>query len=486
MRNGSTQQQCRADIAYKLVVGIAILMLMYMLTGDTPITYTLIDDKVMEDVPLGQPSDGDAGAELPFQNQTRTHLLVHERHKLSFKMTGSTFDETGKCETLNSQVTSYLIHSFSPYIEREAMRSFLDPPRENVYFANSPAIIFYQGDLVLISRIWLDKEKYKANNDWPANNFADNWFYTQRFDNYLKPVTPGAIMGIPTGRGGNIGDGPIEPRVFNVAGKLFVTFNTAMTFRAPDTNKKFTADYTVMWDMDEQAVIIPMLQGGSAVLAALANHSMPRDKHWMALVQDEELYFVQILDPLKIMHCTLDGFCKMVHQGNNNGHPFVFKDSTSHLRGGTPFLLYQWPYYISVAHSTLFKDPRSKRFYTAHLVVLAVNPYRVVYVSADIRLHEAIYAVPMVRSMFIDDGFFFPVGLIIEDQDTLVIGGHINDHSSVLVRLRGVKSLMEQVIKADTVRSPTGGPPVGTLHKYIHDVMENGTNYRFHHTELKT
>ena len=46
-----------------------------------------------------------------------------------------------------------------------------------------------------------------------------------------------------------VGDGPIEPRLFTHADKLYVTFNGAMSF-----DHKHSMDYTVMWDYDANKV----------------------------------------------------------------------------------------------------------------------------------------------------------------------------------------------------------------------------------------
>lgn len=70
------------------------------------------------------------------------------------------FDANGSYAHLEHTMASSLCHSFSPYVEREAARRFLDPARDNVYFANSPAVEWWHRQLVLVSRIWLDRERY--------------------------------------------------------------------------------------------------------------------------------------------------------------------------------------------------------------------------------------------------------------------------------------------------------------------------------------
>ena len=165
-----------------------------------------------------------------------------------------------------------------------------------------------------------------------------------------------------------------------------------------------------------------------------------------------------------------------------NKEKFIFEHSVSHLRGGTPFELYKWPYYISVAHSTMYKKENHHRYYSAHIVVLCVEPYRIVYVSNDIKIHDEIYSrIPIVRWKYIDEGFIFPVGLITETKDVHTIGVHVNDHSSVLIRLRGIAALMHSIMQQDQRQPIKHGPPIGYLHKHIHDTMEKVTGKEFVH-----
>ena len=201
----------------------------------------------------------------------------------------------------------------------------------------------------------------------------------------------------------------------------------------------------------------------------------------MALIQHGELYFVHNLDPLRIMRCSDVGVCEFVHN-EKNARGFIFNHWVSHLRGGTPFVLYEWPYYVSVAHSTMYKRRVHRRFYTAHIVVLCVEPYRLVYMSDQIQIHPSIYEhIPMVRARYIDDGFIFPVGLILENKDSMVIGVHVNDHSSVLFRVRGIRAIMDNVIATDQEKVPRHGPPIGFMHHLVHNAVEKVT-----HVELES
>jgi hypothetical protein len=291
----------------------------------------------------------------------------------------------------------------------------------------------------------------------------------------MKPVTNGSIMGIPLPKQWWVGDGPIEPRVCIVKGKLFITFNAAMAYGVQKH-----MDYTVIWDYEQGIPIIPKIEGGSPMFNATPKDDMPRDKHWMALIQHDELYFVHNLDPLRVMHCTLQGYCKFIHNELDKKNGFIFEDHISHLRGGTPFELYEWPYYISVAHATMYKKSNNHRYYTTHLVVLCVRPYRIVFVSNDIKIHPLVYeTIPIVRWKYIDDGFIFPVGLLIEDKDTMTLGVHVSDYSSVLIRVKGLQRLMTQAIAKDLKDKPKHGPPVAYIQKHIHGAIQNETHLQF-------
>ena len=414
-------------------------------------------------------------------------LKTTERSTRKFFSTGWVFNGSGRAEFITADMTSSLIHSFSPYVEQEAAKRFIDPPHSNTYVANSPAVLWYHGELVFVCRIWLVREKYEPKSDWPANHFADNYFYTQKFDRSLRPISNGSIMGIPTPKQWWVGDGPIEPRLCAVQDHLYVTFNTAMAL----THKQ-AIDFTMMWDYHQNLPIIPEIKGGSPMFNSSDKDQVVRDKHWMALIQDDQLYFVHNLDPLRIMKCTLGGYCEFVHfETNKQG--FVFDHHTSHLRGGTPFELYQFPYYISVAHSTMYKESNRHRYYAAHLVVLCVKPYRIVYVGDALKVHPDVYRdAPMVRPRWIDDGFVFPVGLLLETDDWMTIGVHVNDFSSVLIRFKGLKQLMKNIIAADQKHNLVKpddykqdedkdryGPPIGYLHKHLHEAQENITHIRF-------
>lgn len=404
-------------------------------------------------------------------------ILEKERLHLSYDFGGYLFNAIGKIYSVSTNITTSLVHSFTPYVEREAERRFIDPARDNVYFANSPAVLWYHDELIFVCRIWLDREKYEPKNDWPANHFADNFLYTQKFDDNLKPISDGYVMGIPSPKQWWVGDGPIEPRIFKVQDRVFVTFNAAMAFHVEDY-----LDYTIIWDYQRNLPIIPKIKGGTPMINATEHKTdMPRDKHWMALIKNDELYFVHNLDPFRVLHCQLDGFCEFVFKQKTKNQ-FIFQHSVSHLRGGTPFEHYEDDYYIGVAHSTMYKESNYHRFYAAHIVIVATEPWRIVYVSDDIKIHKEIYQqTPMVRYRWIEDGFIFPVGIILESPDNLILGVHVNDHSSILLRISGIRNLLKTIISLDRKAKTSQGPNEGYIQQHIHDELERLKKTAFVH-----
>ncbi len=201
-------------------------------------------------------------------------ILTKELYPFTYAQTGWMFKETGRSYYVDVEITTTLAHSFSPYVEREAAKRFIDPPRDQIFLANSPAVLWFKGELVLVSRIWLDREVYEPKDTWPPNHFADNFLYTQKFDRHLRPLNNGSIMGIPCPKQWWVGDGPIEPRLTKVQGHLFVTFNAAIAFK-----QQFYMDFTIMYDYEENLPIIPKVYNfisvcftaGNCVLCASLN-----------------------------------------------------------------------------------------------------------------------------------------------------------------------------------------------------------------------
>ena len=102
------------------------------------------------------------------------------------------------------------------------------------------------------------------------------------------------------------------------------------------------------------------------------------------------------------------------------------------------------------AHTTYKgRDPRVMGYHS-HLVLLHVNPFRVVYISENIVLHQDVYRdqQPPCYVRFLKD-FYFPTSLLVESADSLLIGAHVNDYSSHLLRIHGIQNVMRDVMGRD-------------------------------------
>lgn len=269
----------------------------------------------------------------------------------------------------------------------------------------------------------------------------------------------------------SLGDGPIEPRAFPFHNQLYLSFNAAVYF-----NKR-EVDTTMFWDWEEDRFVMPRISDGHPQLDRKVR--IPRDKHWSPYTYENNSYMVYSFDPLRIIKCDNTSTC--VFTQNTAPADYTFSDDRDCLRGGTPSVHYKHNYYISITHVTLFK-PDYKRVYTINLAVLRADGetnHQVVYLSEPIEFNEEVMSQPrMIRPEWIEDNFFFPVSIILEDDDNVVVGGHINDHSAYLFRIKGIKSIMDSVITRSKDLKPNG-PKFGVLHQLARDYTVRKTGYTF-------
>ena len=267
------------------------------------------------------------------------------------------------------------------------------------------------------------------------------------------------------------GDGPIEPRAFPFYNQLYLSFNTAVYV----DNKE--VDTTMFWDWDNDKFVMPQITDGHPQLNT--KKSMPRDKHWSPYTYNNTVQMIYSFDPLRIIKCDNSSSCRFTQ--NAAPADYKFTDLRDCLRGGTPTVHYKHDYYITVTHVTLFK-PAWKRVYTINLAVLKADGdsnHKIIYLSEPIQFDKEVMSKPpKVRPEWIADDFFFPVSMLLENDDSVILGGHINDHSSYLFRIRGVKSLMNEVIhRANELEQI--GPRPGLLHQLARHYTIKQTGYTF-------
>jgi len=270
-----------------------------------------------------------------------------------------------------------------------------------------------------------------------------------------------------------VGDGPIEPRAFWHYDRLYLSFNSGIKINGS------LFDTTFFWDYDEEQVVMPKIREGQPTLQT-SHASVPRDKHWSPYTYKDQLYFIYSLDPLRILLCDRDSKCYFTRK--EGGDNYEFHQVADSLRGGTPTVHYKDEFYITIAHSTMFRKDDWKRVYTINLAVLKItnDNHRIVFLSSPILFNETFMSsIPMVRHRYIRDDFVFPVSLLVEDADNIIIGGHVNDHSSYLFRVTGIQSLMDDVMVGSKKLSDVGPQP-GKLHNLTKEFSSQLFGYTFY------
>ena len=204
------------------------------------------------------------------------------------------------------------------------------------------------------------------------------------------------------------------------------------------------------------------------------------DKNWMSIIytdekDKDELYFIQTLDPLLVLKCDKHIVCEYTTNVDEVDYPFNWETA---LRGGSQFQHYAQQYYIGAVHS-LFRMNYNNyvyREYGAHLVILKMPGFRFVYSTDLLKIDNNLYKQTKKHSTFFSD-FFFPTSLLVESRDTILVGGHLNDDKSVLLRIYGIETMMRDVISRDKEVNPQEIiPKTNVIQKF----------YRSHFTQFYT
>ncbi|ELT93353.1 hypothetical protein CAPTEDRAFT_212896 [Capitella teleta] len=371
---------------------------------------------------------------------------------LEYQLKGCIFvDSPAPCIETHHPVRTGLLHSFASYFEDKVSHKFVDPPGDNSYYVLSPALAIRGGKLKVYARIMLDRLRYRyhKHKSFPLNQFSANYIYTETFGTGMVPKDNGEILSIPMPVVPLESDGPMDPRVFTHNGRLYL-----MVLMFTHIGELLWKPHPLIWDLEKSKLFIPSVN-------LTYNPRAPQEKNWSPLVINRTLYLVHNLDPLRIVQCDIRHGsigCQFVQDDSQN---FKFERRKHVLRGGTPFILYKWPYYIALAHSVVIQEKQGVpydrvRRYEANLVVMrAVPNFRIVYVSNALKFNDDLYKnISMVYyegQVKVDNEFVYPVSIIRESSDSIAIGGHVKDRVSVLLRLTGIRSIMSHISALDSV-----------------------------------
>ena len=363
-------------------------------------------------------------------------LKIDGQLHLSYTQIG-TFLSNSNNTLIQGNVTTSLLQIFTTNIEKEIVDKFMNIYEDVGAFIKSPSLMWHNDELIISFGIRL-KKGYVPNNGIIKHcwGYTCNYNYMKKFDRYLNPIGAGILTNINAPQGLSTDkNGPHDARLFRINDQVYSLFITGY----------LNGWISGIWDYQKRTHFIPEFQK-----QLIRNGRITFEKNWAPIVVNNTLYTIRHLDPMHVIKCNIYKSCEFIR---NDTDAFEYKmiDHQVPLRGGTSFELYRYPYYIGIGHSTIHDG--TNRHYSSHLMVQCVlqPEFRIVYVGDPIEINPTIYSYfegEMIWKVVQGD-FFFPTGLLIENEDSIVIGGHVNDRGSVLLRMEGIKGIMDKVMILD-------------------------------------
>ena len=378
-----------------------------------------------------------------------------EEYRRSFKIGGYVFKPNDTSYINPHVITTALVHNFSSFIEAEVQKRTLDPFHDASYCAISPALEnSHEGYLMAFLVHRCPHVVHKRGVLGSSNNLV----FVQKYDKELRSQGYGYFLGFSYHRIDKFGGGPHDPRAFTINGTVYLLFRASVyANRAARLSKQ----KPILWDLTENLPKIAILRNNR--LGARLQKLL-RDKNWMPLVDNNQLYFVQSLDPVLVLSCTLDAVCTYIENVDSVNNTL---NQSTHLMGGSQFQLWRYPYYIAAVQSR-YSNNLGNDIYAAHLAIISLPHFRLVFFSEALQLNESLYkSTPSHHAFNSTWEIFFPVSLLLESQDSVLVGGHINYAISILVRVRGIQKIMEDIIKTDSAANPLALKPQPTVVQYF-------------------
>jgi hypothetical protein len=406
--------------------------------------------KKLEWISNGRKSSATTGDYPKQRNNECTHGHFCRRQLLK----GAMFTVARRKYQLTLHQTRTEVRTNLSYATQNSFRRMLhDPGHVTSYRATGAAILEQDGGFKLVQRIWdSSAEKRFLDNEPTLNTWPENYLFYQDLDGNYKPRSKGYILGIPTTtncRFNNIKlyrtDGPMDPRLIRLnQSHVFLLFHVWKFAEVQDEENRNVEGHMFLWSFYDNSLLELDIPGFKL---------MTTEINWSPFVNDGQLYFIYSFDPLRVLRCGLEekraGKCNFVYV-QQGAFEYNFNRNEDHLRGGTPLVLFEWPYYMTFTHSQFIDPIMEELSYKAHLAVVKVEPFIVVYLSQPILLSEDIYrGIPIVRHHLISNNFFFPIGLVLLDDDRADISVHINDYSGHVIRITGLRQIMNDVIETD-------------------------------------
>ena len=267
---------------------------------------------------------------------------------LNYVQTGRVITERGmNYVNVTSPLQTSMIYSYSPEVEEFFKEAIYDPFDENIYVGLGPAILDEpDGSILSIQRLWLSNYDILFNKDPTIkthNTWQENFLYKRKFSANWHPTERGSIMGIPTGSNCHYAyrsDGPMDPRLFRWNDTRYLSFHIWQF----DRDQSDIRGRMFMWNYELNQLI------KLNVPPDFRKRLQRTEINWIPLVVNNSLYYIYLYDPFRVFKCERNGDCSYA-QWPKGEEKYKFDGSQDVLRGGSPFILYKWPYYISIGHS---------------------------------------------------------------------------------------------------------------------------------------
>ena len=248
--------------------------------------------------------------------------------------------------TVSSTLEISMVYSYSPEVEELFKATLHDPYDEITYLGLAPAILEQaDGSTLSIQRIWLTTFARlwdKKTPELALNSFHENFLYERRFNANWQPLERGSVMGIPTATNCRYQyrtDGPMDPRLFWWNNTRFLAFNAWQV----EGDVKKAQSRMFMWNYDLHHLIKLNVPND------FKTRLLEKETNWTPLVVNDSLYLIYSYDPLRVFKCDINGDCSYA-QWPKGEEKCKFDAKQDALRGGSPFILYKWPYYIAIGH----------------------------------------------------------------------------------------------------------------------------------------
>ena len=371
-----------------------------------------------------QGCDNQTGCGNPSGRNER-RILIGGDHCIEYDLHGTIFGNNGTMAP-HDKVKMCHLKTFDT-VDNDTVKAFIEF-RETLHFIlQSPSFIWLNDKLVMTLRLMFQYPTWRGCFKFLCNHIVFGYY-----DEFLNPIGQTELITLRTPMvNDQVKSGPHDGKLFQINGALYSLFATGYR----------DSWISSIWDYHKQQFFTPELQK-----TLLEKKPAIFEKNWVPVIIKDELYIIRFFDPLQVMKCKIHEGCTFV-KNNTDALKYEMDEENTPLRGGTKFELYKYPYYIGIAHGTYLHG--HFRRYEVYLVVLCVDPFRLVYVSDHLKIHPDLFRGKKARWKALFGDFIFPTGLILEDQNSIVIGAHANDVFSMLLRLDGIQPIIEAVIIND-------------------------------------